>query len=45
MPGACGEQKAALDPLELELEMLLAAMWVREIEPGSSGSAAGAFNQ
>jgi hypothetical protein len=39
MLGACGGQKRVSDPLELELQMLLATMWMLAIELGSSGKA------
>lgn len=37
-------QRRALDPLELQLEMLRVAMWVLRIELGSSEVAASALN-
>lgn len=36
VPAAHGDQKRVLNPLELELQMVLATMWVLAIEPGSS---------
>lgn len=40
---ACGGQKTALDPLELELQMVFSHP--TETEPGSSVRAAGAFDR
>ena len=34
LPGDCGSQKRMLDLLELELQLIVADMWVIEIEPG-----------
>ena len=42
--GAHGGQKRALDPLELELQIILSAMWVSEIKPRSSARALIALN-
>ena len=39
MPGAQGGQKRVLDPLELELQMVGATMWVLGIEPRQSARA------
>lgn len=38
--GAHGGQKRVLDPLKLELQMILSHLWVLGIEPGSCGRAA-----
>lgn len=43
--GACGGQKRSLDPLELELQMVVShLMWVLQTEPRSSAEAASAMN-
>lgn len=43
MPGACGEQKAALDPLELELEMAVSYRFGTRNRLGPSGKAVSAL--
>lgn len=44
MPGACGGQKWALDPLQLEWGLLYADTWVLVMKPGSSARVASVFN-
>jgi hypothetical protein len=36
MPGAGGDEKRSLDPLELVLQVVVSYQWVLGIEPGSS---------
>lgn len=43
MPGAWGVQRRAFQLLEMELQLSV-SIWVLRIEPGSSGSVAGALN-
>jgi hypothetical protein len=40
----CGDQRRTSDPLELELQVVVATMWVLRIEPRSSGRPASAPN-
>lgn len=44
MPGVCGGQKWALDPLGLEWGLLYADAWVLEMKAGSSARVARGFN-
>ena len=44
VPEACRVHKTAMDPLEVELQMVVAIMWVLESKPRSSGRAARTFN-
>lgn len=39
MPGDPGGQKRVLGPLELELQMVISAVWMLELEPKSSEGA------
>lgn len=43
MPGACRGQKRPMDPLEVDLQMAVATMWVLGLRPRPSGRAVGAF--